>query len=58
MNPMDSILAALRALRANIMRSVLTTLGIIIGVAAVIIMVWLGIAALGIVLAVRVLSGR
>jgi putative ABC transport system permease protein len=36
---------ALRALRVNIMRSVLTTLGIIIGVAAVIVMVAVGAGA-------------
>ncbi len=42
---LDSARDALRALRANILRSVLTTLGIIIGVAAVIIMVSLGSGA-------------
>jgi putative ABC transport system permease protein len=41
----DSLLDALRALHANVMRSVLTTLGIIIGVAAVIIMVSVGAGA-------------
>ena len=41
----DSVLAALRALRANVLRSVLTTLGIIIGVAAVIIMIAVGAGA-------------
>ena len=41
----DSIVAALRALRANILRSVLTTLGIIIGVAAVIVMIAVGAGA-------------
>ncbi len=41
----DSILAALQSLRVNVMRSVLTTLGIIIGVAAVIIMVSVGAGA-------------
>ncbi|RJR38712.1 MAG: FtsX-like permease family protein, partial [Desulfobacteraceae bacterium] len=39
---LDSVLDAIRALRANFMRSVLTTLGIIIGVAAVIVMVSVG----------------
>ena len=39
MSYLNAILDALQALRANVMRSVLTTLGIIIGVAAVIIMV-------------------
>jgi putative ABC transport system permease protein len=42
---LDPLLDALRALRANVMRSVLTTLGIIIGVAAVIIMVSVGTGA-------------
>ena len=42
---LDAILDALRALRANILRSVLTTLGIIIGVGAVIIMVSIGSGA-------------
>jgi putative ABC transport system permease protein len=41
----DSLLDALRALHANVMRSVLTTLGIIIGVGAVIIMVSVGAGA-------------
>jgi putative ABC transport system permease protein len=41
----DSVLAGLRALRANVLRSVLTTLGIIIGVAAVIIMIAVGAGA-------------
>ena len=45
MNYIDSIFASLRALRVNVMRSVLTTLGIIIGVAAVIIMVSVGAGA-------------
>ena len=39
---LEIILVALAAIRANVMRSVLTTLGIIIGVAAVITMVALG----------------
>ena len=34
----DSIFAAIKAIRVNVLRSVLTALGIIIGVAAVIIM--------------------
>jgi putative ABC transport system permease protein len=42
---MDSIRAALGAIRVNIMRSVLTALGIIIGVAAVIIMIAVGAGA-------------
>jgi len=45
MNCIDSIFASLQALRVNVMRSVLTTLGIIIGVAAVIIMVSVGAGA-------------
>jgi putative ABC transport system permease protein len=39
---LDAFLDALRSLKSNTMRSVLTTLGIIIGVAAVIIMVSIG----------------
>ena len=42
---LDSLLAALKALKANVLRSVLTTLGIIIGVGAVIIMVSVGSGA-------------
>ncbi len=42
---LDSLLAAIKALRVNVMRSVLTTLGIIIGVGAVIIMVSVGSGA-------------
>ena len=38
----DSLLAAAISLKVNILRSVLTTLGIIIGVAAVIVMVSVG----------------
>ncbi|MGD9124744.1 MAG: ABC transporter permease, partial [Desulfarculaceae bacterium] len=38
----DAVLDALRSLRANTMRSILTTLGIIIGVGAVIVMVAVG----------------
>lgn len=45
MDYLDSLRSALRALRVNILRSVLTTLGIIIGVAAVIIMVSVGAGA-------------
>ena len=41
----DCIAAALAALSANLLRSVLTTLGIIIGVAAVIVMVAIGTGA-------------
>ena len=42
MKSLDGLLDALRSLRSNKMRSVLTTLGIIIGVGAVIIMVSVG----------------
>ena len=42
MKTLDAFLDALRSLKSNTMRSVLTTLGIIIGVAAVIIMVSIG----------------
>jgi len=42
---LEPVRDALRALRVNIMRSVLTTLGIIIGVAAVIVMVAVGSGA-------------
>lgn len=42
MKILDAFIAALRSLRSNTMRSVLTTLGIIIGVGAVIIMVSVG----------------
>ena len=45
MSPLDSIRSALDALRANVLRSVLTALGIIIGVAAVIAMVAVGAGA-------------
>ena len=45
MDYLDSLHSALRALRVNVLRSVLTTLGIIIGVAAVIIMVSVGAGA-------------
>ena len=38
----DAIVLALRELRRNVMRSVLTTLGIVIGVSAVIVMVTVG----------------
>ena len=41
----DSILIALKALRINLLRSVLTTLGIVIGVASVIILVAVGTGA-------------
>jgi len=43
--PLDAIMAALKALRLNMLRSILTALGIIIGVAAVIIMVAIGAGA-------------
>ncbi|MDC0989618.1 ABC transporter permease [Rhodospirillales bacterium] len=42
---MDCMLAALGAIRVNVLRSVLTALGIIIGVAAVIIMIAIGAGA-------------
>ncbi len=45
MDYLDSLLTALSALRMNLLRSVLTTLGIIIGVAAVIIMISVGAGA-------------
>ena len=45
MTYLDSLVAALGAIRTNVMRSVLTALGIIIGVAAVIIMVAVGAGA-------------
>lgn len=45
MSFVDSILSALVSLRANILRSALTALGIIIGVAAVIVMVAVGAGA-------------
>ena len=45
MTLVDSLLSALQSLRANIMRSALTALGMIIGVAAVIIMVAVGSGA-------------
>jgi len=41
----DSIVIAIRALRVNLLRSVLTTLGIVIGVASVIILVAVGTGA-------------
>ncbi len=51
MNTLDNILIALTALRTNLMRSILTTLGIIIGVGAVILMVALGNGLQGLVVA-------
>jgi len=42
MDPRETVLVALRSLRGNRLRSLLTALGIIIGVAAVIILVALG----------------
>jgi putative ABC transport system permease protein len=42
MRPLDLVLVAVVALRANLMRSLLTSLGIIIGVASVIVMVAVG----------------
>ncbi len=43
----DSLLVALTALRTNLLRSILTTLGIVIGVASVIILVAVGNGAAG-----------
>ncbi len=45
MNLLDSLAVALAALKSNLMRSILTTLGIIIGVASVIILVAVGTGA-------------
>jgi putative ABC transport system permease protein len=45
MNVWDSVGIAVRALRTNLLRSVLTTLGIVIGVASVIILVAVGTGA-------------
>lgn len=45
MNILDSVGIAVRALRTNLLRSVLTTLGIVIGVASVIILVAVGTGA-------------
>ncbi len=45
MNASDAFVAALQSLRVNVLRSVLTTLGIIIGVGAVITMVAIGTGA-------------
>src|SRR5688500_14026597 len=45
MTYLDSLRSALRALRTHLMRSVLTSLGIIIGVGAVIAMVAIGAGA-------------
>ena len=45
MSLVDTLLSAFVSLRANILRTVLTTLGIIIGVAAVIAMVGVGAGA-------------
>jgi len=42
MTPRDTVLLALQALRGNVLRSVLTALGVIIGIAAVIVMVAIG----------------
>ena len=42
MNPLDYILIALRAIRSNPLRSVLTSLGVVIGVASVVALVGLG----------------
>ena len=42
MKPRDTVALALQALRGNVLRSVLTALGVIIGIAAVIIMVAIG----------------
>ncbi|HRD74819.1 MAG TPA: ABC transporter permease [Hyphomicrobiaceae bacterium] len=45
MNPLESFKIALLALRTNLLRSILTTLGIIIGVGSVIVMVAVGAGA-------------
>ena len=45
MSFLDSVLIAINALRVNLLRSVLTTLGIVIGVASVIILVSVGTGA-------------
>jgi len=45
MKPLDWLIAAIDSLRANILRTALTTLGIVIGVAAVIAMVSVGAGA-------------
>ena len=42
MNPLDYMLIAVRAIRSNPLRSVLTSLGVVIGVAAVVALVGLG----------------
>src|SRR5512139_1232304 len=47
MTILDSLLVALTALRSNLLRSILTTLGIVIGVASVIILVAVGNGAAG-----------
>jgi putative ABC transport system permease protein len=45
MTPADALMSAVQSLRANLLRSILTMLGIIIGVAAVVIMVAVGSGA-------------
>ena len=45
MNPLMTIVVAVKALRRNAMRTALTALGMIIGVAAVIVMVAIGTGA-------------
>src|SRR3974390_2083145 len=45
MSPLGSLQIAARALRVNKLRSALTALGIIVGVAAVVCMVWVGAGA-------------
>ncbi len=47
MTVLDSLVVALTALRSNLLRSILTTLGIVIGVASVIILVAVGNGAAG-----------
>ncbi len=47
MTVFDSLMVALTALRSNLLRSILTTLGIVIGVASVIILVAVGNGAAG-----------
>jgi len=45
MSLVDTLLCAFASLRANILRTALTTLGIIIGVSAIIVMVGVGAGA-------------
>lgn len=45
MSPIDALRSALQSLRANLLRSILTMLGIIIGVASVVVMIAIGSGA-------------